>query len=188
MVSRCRLGEVQQRPAQREGRGEQAEDQLALPHPVHRHVDVVARARRVQPARHVIAAGLDDQALDVEEQVLVGAVVGDLPDRVLRHAVQGIAQGAGFAGGDDPLRREHHEVRVVDRHHRREQLSLGILEIFVENAGHIFRRKLHHSQYIAIPFLHMKESPMSLTATTHRRGFLARLVGTAAALRVTGGR
>jgi hypothetical protein len=131
----CRgaVGEVQQRPAQREGRGGQAEDQLPLPHPVHRHVDVVARARRVQAARHVVAAGLDHQALDVEEQVLVGAVVGDLPNRVLRHAVQGIAQGAGFAGGDDSLRVSITRWRVVNRHQRRQQELLRVLEVLVQH-------------------------------------------------------
>src|SRR5262249_25596025 len=70
-----RLGEIQQRTAQGERAGEQRQYQLPLPHPVHRHVDVVARACRMQAAGDVIAACLDDQAFDVKEQVLVGAVV-----------------------------------------------------------------------------------------------------------------
>ena len=57
-----------------------AEDELALPHPVHRHVDVVAAAGGVQPAGDLLAAAVDQQALDVEEEILVGAVVGDVRD------------------------------------------------------------------------------------------------------------
>jgi len=55
------IDELQQRAAEREGRREQSEDELALPHPIHRHVDVVARPRRVQPAGGLLAAGLDDE-------------------------------------------------------------------------------------------------------------------------------
>ena len=48
-----------------------------LPHPVHRHVDVVPAARGVQAAGDVLAAAAGDQPLEIEEQILVGAVVGD---------------------------------------------------------------------------------------------------------------
>ena len=73
-------GEVEQRPAQPRDSLEHAEDHLPLLHPVHRHVDVVARPRRVQPARGLLAAGLHDEPLDVEEQVLARAVVGRAPN------------------------------------------------------------------------------------------------------------
>ena len=81
------IGEIEQRRgAASKRRGEQAEDELALPHPVHRHVDVVAqRAVCSRPATSSPHA-CDDQALDVEEQILAGAVVRDAADLVLRHA------------------------------------------------------------------------------------------------------
>ena len=34
------------------------------------------------------------------------------------------------------------------RHQRRQQESLGILEVFVEDAAHVFRRELHRGKYI----------------------------------------
>ena len=77
------IGEVQQRLAQLEGGGHEAQNELALPHPVHRHVDVVAAAGGVQAAGDVFAAGCDDQTLDVEEQILAGAVVFRAADVVL---------------------------------------------------------------------------------------------------------
>ena len=55
-------------------------DELALADPVHRHVDVVAAARGVQPAGHLVAAGIADELLDIEEQVLARAVEGDAAD------------------------------------------------------------------------------------------------------------
>ena len=69
------IGKIEQRAAQIEGRGGEAEHELALPHPVHRHVDVVAAARRVEPSGGILAAGLRNQTLDVEEEIFVGAVV-----------------------------------------------------------------------------------------------------------------
>ena len=36
---------------------------------------------------------------------------------------------------------EHHEMRVVDRHQRREELRLGVLEVLVEDAGDVFGRE-----------------------------------------------
>ena len=57
-VSRWRSARSSSASAQLERRGDQLEDELALPHPVHRHVDVVAAARRVQPAGDVVAARL----------------------------------------------------------------------------------------------------------------------------------
>ena len=75
------VGQHQQRLAQVERRRRHRRDELALPHPVHRHVDVVAAARGVQAAGDVFVARLLDQALDVEEQVFVGAVVQHLRAR-----------------------------------------------------------------------------------------------------------
>ena len=142
------LGDIEQRSAQRERRGEQPEHEFTLPHAIHRHVDVVARARRVQPPRHVVAADRDDEALDVEEQVLVGAVVGDRADFVLRDAVERRAQRMRVGAGDDALRVEHDQVRVVNRHQRREQELLGVFEVLVQDVGDIFRRESHQGKYI----------------------------------------
>ena len=51
-----RVDQFEQRAPQLEARGQKPEDELALPHPVHRHVDVVAAARGVQPAGDVFDA------------------------------------------------------------------------------------------------------------------------------------
>ena len=51
------------------------EDHLPLAHPIHRHVDVVARSGGVKATCSVFAGSRDDQPLDVEEEVLAGAVV-----------------------------------------------------------------------------------------------------------------
>jgi hypothetical protein len=44
--------------------------EFSLPHPVHRHVDVVAAARRVQASGAFLTAGAGDQTVDVEKQIL----------------------------------------------------------------------------------------------------------------------
>jgi hypothetical protein len=138
-----RVDEAEQRGAQGEARRGQAEDELALAHPVHRHVDVVARARGVQPAGDVLAAGLDDQPLDVKEQVLVAAVVLDLANRVLRHPVERHPQRVRRLARHDALRLEHHQVRVVDGHQRRQQQRLGVFEVFVEDVGDVLGGEAH---------------------------------------------
>ena len=43
----------------------------------------------------------------------------------------------------DVLRREHHQMCVVDRHERREEQLLGVLEVFVEYAGDVLGREPH---------------------------------------------
>ena len=85
-------GQVDERGAQLDRALRHRRDELPLPDAIHRHRDVVAAARGVQAAADVLACGLLDQALDEEEQVLVGAVVGDLAHGVERDAVQRRAQ------------------------------------------------------------------------------------------------
>ena len=68
--------------------GGQCQDQLTLAHPVHRHVDVVAAAGRVQAARRLFAARGSNQPVDVEEQVLRSAVVDRPADIGLRDGVE----------------------------------------------------------------------------------------------------
>ena len=73
--------EIEQAGPQLERRLDQRGHELPLPHPVHRHVDVVAAASGVQSAGDVLAARLDEEALDVEEEILAGAVVRRAADR-----------------------------------------------------------------------------------------------------------
>ncbi len=72
--------QIHQARPQLERRRDERRDELALPHAVHRHVDVIAAARRVQPPGDVLAARPDQQALDVEEQILARPVVRRGPD------------------------------------------------------------------------------------------------------------
>ena len=54
-------GEVDERLAQGQRGVREHRDELALPHPVHRHVDVVAAAGDPEPAGHIVAAARDQQ-------------------------------------------------------------------------------------------------------------------------------
>ncbi len=87
---------------------------------------------------------VDDQALDVEEEILAGAVVRSLPDRVLRDRVERLAHRVRVLRRDDALRRQHHQVRVVDRHQRREEQRLGVLEVLVEDVGDVLGSECGH--------------------------------------------
>ena len=119
------------------------EDQLPLRHPVHRHVDVVARARGVQASRGIVTAAADNQPFEVEKQIFVGAVVLDLAHVVDVDAVERPADRRRFLLADDALVREHDEVRVVDRHQRLEKLRLGVFEVFVEDDANVVGREFH---------------------------------------------
>jgi hypothetical protein len=142
---RCAMpgGQLDQRGAQFQRRLDDGRDELPLPHPVHRHVDVVAAARGVQAAGDVLAARGDQQPFDVEEQILAGAVVRRLPDFRHRDRVERIAQAPGVRLTDDPALGEHHQVRIVDRHQRRQEQRLGVFEILVEDLGDVRRIELH---------------------------------------------
>ena len=105
----------------------------------------------MEPSGDVLAACLDDEPFDVEEQILVGPVVLDVANRVLRHAVQRLAQRVRVGGRYNSLSGEHHEVRVVDRHHRRQQKRLGVLEVFVQDERDVLGRELHQCEYIGEP-------------------------------------
>ena len=97
----------------------------------------------MQPAGDFVAAAVDDQSFDVEEQIFAGAVVGRAADVVLRHGIERVTNRARVVGRHDALRREHHEMRVVNRHQRREKELLRVLEVLVEHVGDVFRGKLH---------------------------------------------
>ncbi len=119
------------------------EDQAPLLHAVHRHVDVVARPRGVEAARGVLSAGLDDQAFDEEEEILAGAVVPRLFHPGDIETVERVADDAGVGARHDLLIREHDQVGVVDGHERSEELRLRVLEVLVEDAGHVFGIEAH---------------------------------------------
>ena len=137
------LGDVEQAVPQRQHTLMKCQDELPLPHPVHRHVDVVAAPRGVQAPGDIVAARGDEQSLHVEKQVLVAAVVGDLPDLVHVDAVEGQPELVGVCRPDDRPVRQHHQVRVVNRHQRRDKQPLGVLEVLVENVLDVFRREPH---------------------------------------------
>ena len=143
------IDQVEQTRAQIERRAGELENEFALPHPVHRHVDVVAAARRMEPAGGILAAGGDNQTLDVEEEVLAGPVVARRPQVGHRHRVERDAQRVRVLRRNDPLRGEHHQVRVVNRHERRAEQNLGVLEILVEDMGDVLGREGHRFECIA---------------------------------------
>ena len=87
---------------------------------------------------------LVDQPLDVEEQVLVGAVVEHLADAGRARCRRAPSRSARASSArDDALLGQHHQVRVVDRHQRRQQQLLGVLEVLVEDVGDVFGGELH---------------------------------------------
>jgi hypothetical protein len=135
--------EVEEGAAEVDGCPGQVEDAPAMPHPVHGHVDVVAAARRVEPAGDIVAALPGDQPVDVEEEILVRAVVADPPHVGLMYAVQRCTQRVRMVLRQDPLRGQHHDMRSVNRHERSEEELLGVLEVLVEDAPYVFRSEPH---------------------------------------------
>jgi hypothetical protein len=79
----------------------------------------------------------------MKEQVLAAAVVGGRPHIGHRDGVQRAAQGAGVRRSDDAAVGEHHQVRVMNRHQRREEERLGVLEVFAENLVDVLRIEVH---------------------------------------------
>ena len=54
-----------------------------------------------------------------------------------------VADRPSLALRDDPALHEHHEVRVVNGHQRRQELRFRVLEVFVEDAGDVFGIEAH---------------------------------------------
>ena len=77
------LGQREQSPAEVECRADQRQDEFPLAHAVHRHVDVVPAACRVQPAGSVLAARSLDETVDVEKKIFAASVVGRRPHLTL---------------------------------------------------------------------------------------------------------
>ena len=105
----------------------------------------------MQAAGDGLAAGIKDEVFDVEKQILAGAVVSDPAHVVERNAIEGLADPVRIVAGNDALRREHHQMSIVDGHQRRQKQLLGVFEVLIEDVGHIFRRKRHRSKYMICP-------------------------------------
>ncbi len=97
----------------------------------------------METAGPILAAALDDEALDVKEEILVCAVVGGGAYLVKRHRIERRPDGVRVVGGNDALVREHDQVRVVNRHERRQKQRLGVLEVFVEHVRHVLGSEAH---------------------------------------------
>jgi hypothetical protein len=91
----------------------------------------------------VISTCFDDEALDVEKEILTGAVVPCGIEVAGGNRVEPDAQGVRFFRRDDTLRRQHHEVCPMDREKRADKELFRVLEIFVEHVGHVLRSKPH---------------------------------------------
>ena len=57
--------------------------------------------------------------------------------------VERVADDACVGARHDLLLREHDQVGVVDGHERSEELRLRVLEVLVEDAGHVFGIEAH---------------------------------------------
>src|SRR5665213_4637483 len=99
----------------------------------------------MQPPRHLVSAGADQQALDVEEEILVGAVVLEIAQVLLRDGVERAANRMRIRRRDDAAISQHHQVRIVNRHERRKKERLGVLEVFVEYAGDVLGCESHEA-------------------------------------------
>ncbi len=78
------------------------------------------------------------------------------------------ASTRGVVARDDVLLGEHHQMRVVDGHERRQQQGLGVLEVVVEHVGDVLGGKPHFSQYTA-PRPGVSMRPPGLTEGAMRR-------------------
>ena len=146
------LRQIQQDAPQRQHALDHRQHQLTLLHPVHRHVDVVAGARGVEAARHVLAAARDDQPVDVEKEVLVRSVVSDAADRVHVDRVHRRTNRVPLRARHDPLLHQHHKMRVMDRHQGGEELRLRVLEVLVEHERDVVGGEGHNVRLWALGF------------------------------------
>ena len=96
-----------------------------------------------QPAGSLVTARAHEEALHVEVQILDCAVVFRLAHLVLGHRIERVADPARVFARHDALGGQHDEVRVMNRHQRREKQLLGVFEVFVEDVGYVFGGELH---------------------------------------------
>ena len=136
-------GKRDQSSPQLQRRVQHRQDELPLPQPVHRHVDVVAAARRVEAPGRLFAALPLDQSLDVEEQIFTCVVIGRRPYVVHRDRIERIAQRVRFVRRDDARLREHDQMRVVDRQQRRQEQRFGVFEVLAEDVVDVLGVERH---------------------------------------------
>ncbi len=132
-------GESQERPPQIQSGAQQRKDELALTHAVHRHIDVVAAARGMQASGNVLSAGRYQQTLDIEIKIFGLAVVGCVTQFIERNRIERFPNDVCVEERNDVLRRQHHEMRVVNRHQRMQEERFGVFEIVVENGTDVLR-------------------------------------------------
>ncbi len=93
----------------------------------------------------------DDQAIEIEEEVLARAVVRGAAHLVLRDRVERRAERVRVVGRDDAAVGEHDEMRVVNRHERRQQQRLRVFEVLVQHVRDVLRCELHQPKYTGCP-------------------------------------
>ena len=91
----------------------------------------------MQPPCPVLSACVDDEPLDEKEEVLAAAVVTGALHIGQRDGVECVADGRRVVARDNSLLGQHDEVRVVNRHERRQQVRLRVLEVLVEDEGDV---------------------------------------------------
>ena len=136
--------ELDERLAQIEHRARERRDELPLPYPEHRHVDVVAAARDAKTPGDILAARLHERSFDVVEEVLARLVVAGGLDVGERNGVERFAQRVRVPGADDALLPEHDEMRVVDGDEWREKERLRVLEVLAQDPRDVFRIEARH--------------------------------------------
>ena len=95
----------------------------------------------MQAAGHLLAAGAGNQPVDVKEEIFRPPVVRGTADVGLGHGVEREAERMRVVRPDDPLRGEHRQMCVVDRHQRREEQLLGVVEVLVQDVLDVFGAK-----------------------------------------------
>ena len=126
------------------GLGER-QNPLAEQHPVHRHVDVVAAARGMEPAGDVRPAGLGQKTVYIEEEILAGSVVARAFERVTIDGAERLPNRARVVGPHDAPFGQHREVGVVNRHQRLDEQRLRIFEVFAEHEPKVFEGEGHRA-------------------------------------------
>ncbi len=97
----------------------------------------------MQPRGHVRAAGRRDQSIHVKEEILTRARISGRANFREVDAAQRVAQPPSVLPRHDAALREHHEMPLVQRHHRLEEQRLGVFEVLVEDGADVIRRKGH---------------------------------------------
>ena len=130
-----------------------------------------ARASRQATAHSPspVAARGNEQPLHVEEQVFAGAIEPHVAHVVERHGVERLAQAVGIVARYDARVGQHHQMRVVDRHERRQEERLRILEVVGEDVVHVLGGELHGGSIATDSGLQAPDSVRTLQPCGGRR-------------------